>query len=103
MSIVSIRDLGRNPSGVVDEVARSGRPALVTRNGRPVAALVRLDQVALEDWALASVGDPELGQSLEQDPTALVHIAAASRANEPLFVPGVSDDEAKRFWAAVVD
>ena len=103
MSIVSIRDLGRNPSGVVDEVARSGRPALVTRNGRPVAALVRLDQVALEDWALASVGDPALGQSLEQDPTALVHIAAASRASEPLLVPGVSDDEAERFWAAVVD
>ena len=58
MSFVSIRELSRNPSAVVDEVVRSGRPALVTRNGKPVAALVRIDQAALEDWVQATAGEP---------------------------------------------
>ena len=61
VSFVSIRELSRNPSAVVDEVERSGRPALVTRNGKPVAALVRIDQEALEDWIQASVGEPPVG------------------------------------------
>ena len=65
MSVVSIRDLSRNPSAVVDEVERSGRPAVVTRNGKPVAALVRIDQEALEDWLLATVGDPPVGKVVD--------------------------------------
>ena len=71
MSFVSIRELSRNPSAVVDEVERSGRPALVTRNGKPVAALVRIDPVALEDWIQASAGDPPIGETLEETPGAL--------------------------------
>ncbi len=58
MSVVSIRDLSRNPSAVVDEVERSGRPALVTRNGKPIAALVRIDQDKLEAWVQSAVGEP---------------------------------------------
>ena len=51
---VSIRDLANNASAVVDEVATSGRPAVVTRHGKPVAAVVPIDQEALEDWVLAN-------------------------------------------------
>lgn len=58
MSTVSIRDLSNNASAVIDEVATSGRPAVVTKHGRPVAAVVPIDQEALEDWVLASA--PEL-------------------------------------------
>jgi prevent-host-death family protein len=50
---VSIRDLGRRPSQVVDEVLRTGRPAIVTRHGRPVTAMVALDPDELEDYVLA--------------------------------------------------
>jgi prevent-host-death family protein len=50
---VSIRALSRNASGVVDEVARTGRPALVTRHGAPVAAVVPIDEGQLEDMVLA--------------------------------------------------
>jgi antitoxin (DNA-binding transcriptional repressor) of toxin-antitoxin stability system len=39
---------------VVDQVARSGRPAVVTKRGRPVAALVPLDEDAFLDWVLAN-------------------------------------------------
>jgi prevent-host-death family protein len=50
---VSIRDLGRRPSQVIDEVLRTGRPAIVTRHGRPVTAMVPLDPAELEDYVLA--------------------------------------------------
>jgi prevent-host-death family protein len=71
VSLVSIRDLSRNPSAVVDEVERSGRPALVTRNGKPIAALVRIDQDQLEDWLLSTVAHPPIGLSLEESPEEL--------------------------------
>ena len=53
MPTISIRDLGRRPSQVVDEVVRTGRPAIVTRHGRPVTAIVALDPDELEDYVLA--------------------------------------------------
>ena len=53
MGTVSIRELSRNASGVIDEVARTGRPALVTRHGAPVAAVVPIDESELEDMVLA--------------------------------------------------
>jgi antitoxin (DNA-binding transcriptional repressor) of toxin-antitoxin stability system len=37
---------------VIQDVQASGRPALVTRNGKPVAALVPIDATALEEWLL---------------------------------------------------
>jgi prevent-host-death family protein len=53
MGIVSIRELSRNTSGVVDEVARTGRPALVTKHGAPVVAVVPIEEGDLEDMVLA--------------------------------------------------
>lgn len=49
-----IRDLARQASQVVDEVEKTGRPALITRHGKPVAALVPVDESELEDWVLAN-------------------------------------------------
>lgn len=54
MATVSMRDLARRASDVVEEVTRSGRPALVTRHGRPVAALIRVREEDLEDFILAT-------------------------------------------------
>ena len=53
MPTTSIRALGRHPSQGVDEVIRTGRPAIVTRHGRPVTAMVALDPDELEDYVLA--------------------------------------------------
>jgi prevent-host-death family protein len=53
MPTISIRDLGRRPSQVIDEVVRTGRPAIVTRHGRPVTAMVAIDPDELEDYVLA--------------------------------------------------
>lgn len=57
MSTVSIRDLTRNASGVVDEVARTGRPALVTKRGQLVAAVVPIDADGVEDYVMANSPD----------------------------------------------
>jgi prevent-host-death family protein len=55
MSTVSIRELSRNASGVVKGVAESGRPAVVTRHGEAVAAVVPIDPGDLEDLVLAKM------------------------------------------------
>ena len=102
MSFVSIRELSRNRSAVVDEVERSGRPALVTRNGKPVAALVRIDPVAIEDWIQASAGDPPIGESLEETPGALRQ-AARPVAYGKRLITGLSKSEADEFAAVIAE
>lgn len=64
MPSVTLRELSRNTSDVIDTVRESGRPALVTRNGRLVAALVPVDEEAIEDFVLATL--PELVQDMEE-------------------------------------
>lgn len=54
MSTVTIRELGRQVSGVVKEVTSTGRPAFVTHRGTPVAVLLPLDPEQLEDYVLAN-------------------------------------------------
>lgn len=49
-----IRDLARQASHVVSDVEKSRKPALITRHGKPVAALVPVDESELEDWVLAN-------------------------------------------------
>ena len=53
MAVVNMRELARSTSRVVDSVHRSGRATLVTRGGRPVVAMIPIDEGALEDWVLA--------------------------------------------------
>jgi prevent-host-death family protein len=62
MTTVSIRDLSRRPSEVVDEVARTGRPAIITRRGRAVTAMIAIDPDQLEDFVLANA--PEYSRSM---------------------------------------
>jgi prevent-host-death family protein len=57
MATVSIRELANHTKSVVEEVARSGRPALVTQRGKPVVAVVPIDEAALEDWVLANAAE----------------------------------------------
>ena len=78
MATVNVRELARNTSKVIDDVSKRNRPTLVTRAGRPVAAVVPIDSVALEDWILA---------------------------NAPEFVDGMrlADEEMKRGETTVVD
>jgi len=64
MTTVGIRELANHASAVVDEVNRTGRPALVTKNGKPVAVLAAIDEDALLDFALENA--PEYVRSMKQ-------------------------------------
>jgi prevent-host-death family protein len=57
MATVTLRELARKTASVIQGVQASGRPALVTRNGRPVVALIPIDEAALEDWLLERAPD----------------------------------------------
>src|SRR6266542_3077568 len=63
MAAVNVRGLARNTSKVIDDVERRKRPAIITRGGRPVAAVVPIDSEALEDWILANA--PEFVEGVE--------------------------------------
>ena len=54
MGTIGIRDLSRNASRVIDQVSSTGNPMIVTKHGRPVAAVVAVDPDALEDYVLAT-------------------------------------------------
>lgn len=64
MAVVNVRELARNTSKVISEVAKSKRATLVTRNGYPVAAVVPVDADAFEDWIMANA--PEFIASRRQ-------------------------------------
>ncbi len=54
MESYGIRELQRRPGEIVDQVERNGRPALVTRHGKPAAVLLPVDADAFEDWLIAN-------------------------------------------------
>jgi|ERR1700686_120652 prevent-host-death family protein len=96
MATVTLRELARNTATVLQELETTRRPALVTRNGRPVAALVPIDETALEDWLLehASVytlevaaSDPGLGadrlSSVEWQEAQVIPDSDASPEGKP--------------------
>lgn len=49
-----MRELARNASAIVRKVTDTGRPAIVTNRGKPVAVVLPLDPDELEDYVLAS-------------------------------------------------
>jgi prevent-host-death family protein len=59
---ISIRDLARRSSQVVNAVTSSGRPAIITRRGKPVGALIAIDADELEEFVLANA--PEYARSM---------------------------------------
>jgi prevent-host-death family protein len=52
MATVNVRELARRASAVVADVASTGRPTLVTKRGKPVAAVIALSSEDLEDVIL---------------------------------------------------
>jgi len=69
MATVTIRELGRQVSGVVNEVRTTGRPTFVTHRGTPVAVLLPLDAEQLEDHVLANA--PEYVASMRAADNAI--------------------------------
>jgi len=54
MSVIAMRDLTRKTREVVEEVRRTGKPAIVTQYGRPAVALIPVPpEGEFEDLVLA--------------------------------------------------
>ncbi len=64
MPIVNMRELSRATSRVIGAVVRTGRPAVVTKGGKPVAIVSAIDPDEMEDLLLATL--PGLERSLRQ-------------------------------------
>ena len=62
--MVNIRELSRNTSKVIGDVAKTKRPTLVTRDGRPIAALYPVESGDWEDWILENA--PEFVASIRE-------------------------------------
>jgi prevent-host-death family protein len=88
MTTVNARDLARKTADVLDEVEKTGRPTLVVRNGRPVAALVAIDESEREDFVLASA--PEYVRGMKQANAALA--AGTIREADDLFAELDADE-----------
>ena len=58
LTSLGIRELARNVSGVVAEVARSRRPAIVTKRGEPVAAVIPLESGEFDQAMLIRPSHP---------------------------------------------
>ncbi|MGH2377886.1 MAG: type II toxin-antitoxin system Phd/YefM family antitoxin [Candidatus Limnocylindria bacterium] len=71
MPIVNVRELSRGTGKVIGAVVRTGRPAVVTKGGRPVALVSALDPDDLEDWFLSNAPEFVRGmRSADADLTA---------------------------------
>jgi prevent-host-death family protein len=57
MAVVNVRELSRNTSRVIGNVTKSGRPTLITRAGKPVAAILAVEADDWEDWVLANASE----------------------------------------------
>ncbi|MDH2388583.1 type II toxin-antitoxin system Phd/YefM family antitoxin [Streptomyces sp. HNM0663] len=51
--VVTMRELGQNAAKTIDRINESGRPALVTRHGRPQAAIIPLANAHIATTVLA--------------------------------------------------
>jgi prevent-host-death family protein len=60
--MTGIREFARNVSRYVERVETTGRPLVLTRHGKPVAALIAVEAGDLEDFILAHA--PDLAASL---------------------------------------
>jgi len=89
MTTIGIRELANHASAVVDEVNRTGRPTLVTKNGRPVAVLAAIDEEELLDHVLANA--PEYVRTMR---TAGREIARGTRGRPLEEVLGELEAEA---------
>jgi prevent-host-death family protein len=79
MPIVTIRELANATKAVVEAVITSGRPTVVTRRGKPIVAIVSIDEATLEGWVLATV---------RQSAPATVQPGQWARPGDTAVLPG---------------
>ena len=84
MGTIGIRDLSRNASQVIDQVSSTGSPMIVTKHGRPVAAIVAIDPDALEDFVLATAPEDVAARQAADADLAVGRTRAAAAVFEQI-------------------
>jgi prevent-host-death family protein len=76
-SVIGLRELSRETRAVIERIESTGAPAIVTKQGKPVAALIAVDGDRLRDLVLSAA--PEFVDSTREADEAL-----ASGATHPM-------------------
>jgi prevent-host-death family protein len=61
MSMMGIREFSKKVSSYIDHVEASGEPAVVTRHGKPVVAIIPLHADGFEDFVLSQLPEFAVG------------------------------------------
>lgn len=98
MSTVNMRQLTRNTKAVVEDVVRTGRPAIVTINGRPQVAVTPLVGAveAVEEHVLNDAS-PELQAAIREGEADLIS-GRVSRVKESAFA-GANEERPSEAYA----
>src|SRR6185436_17879250 len=93
MAVIGIRQLSRETSRVIKEFEESGEPVIVTREGKPIGALMPLSETQLQDLVLATASEfRPRGERSRQ--TRLLREAAAERHIDLPPVPAEHEESA---------
>jgi len=81
MAVIGIRQLSRETSRVIQDFEETGEPVIVTREGRPIGALVPVGETELEDLVLGMApefrpGHDRTGMPVEEESISLEEAAA---------------------------
>ena len=82
--VVSTEELRRNLSGIVNRAAFGGKPVLITRRGRKVAAIVSIDDLILLERTRRR-RDEIRAEQVPSDPSKIGQVLARSLEWEELF------------------
>jgi antitoxin (DNA-binding transcriptional repressor) of toxin-antitoxin stability system len=91
MSVIGIRQLCRQTTDVFDELEKTGAPVVIARHGKPIAALIQIDESRMADLILASASefvddrqaaDEALSRGDVQPMTEVMAELAAARESE---------------------
>jgi prevent-host-death family protein len=88
--MIGIRELSRQLSRSIEAVEETGRPLLITRHGKPVAAIVRIDAAELEEFILSNA--PEFVDAMRE---ADRDLAAGKTLSHEDLMAQIDAEEAK--------
>jgi prevent-host-death family protein len=88
MPVVGLRELSRQTGEVIERIETTGEPVVITKQGRPVAAIIAVDGDRVADLVLSTA--PEFADS-----TAVADRAFAEGATRPMseVIAEMSQDE----------
>jgi prevent-host-death family protein len=91
MPIIGLRQLSRETADVVEQLQSNGEPVVVTRHGRPVAALITVDDSRIEDLLLSST--PSVIESAREAEGAVAAGTTKSLSEALAEMPGGDQPE----------